>query len=277
MITRKVALISKVKGITISDLARVGAAIQKQVHRDFAAPWGVDAIVSAFAKLEDVPIDYWPVKIVQNVQDAAGYHEDKDGQPYALVEASADWSVTTSHEVLEMLADPWGRNMVAGPSPKKGQGRVRFLVEVCDPSEASTYSVNEVTVSDFYLPSFFEPVHVPGTRYSYTGVIHKPRQILQGGYLSWQDLATEDWWQEQWFNTPKPVFENLGPMDARANPRSFIDRITGPKQRAALHGNRSLRSQQSNDPKTWTLPPDATAIYRAKSLRGQIAHLIEPK
>ena len=92
--------------------------------------------------------------IVQDVQDAAGVHLDKKGQPFSLVEAGNSWSLTASHGVLEMLADPFGNRLIAGPSPKSGQGRVEFLVEVCDPSEdsANAYTVNDVLVSDFYTP-----------------------------------------------------------------------------------------------------------------------------
>jgi hypothetical protein len=45
-----------------------------------------------------------------------------------------------------MLVDPSGNRLVAGDSPKTDQGRVSFLVEVCDPSEAAdfAYSANGV-------------------------------------------------------------------------------------------------------------------------------------
>jgi hypothetical protein len=72
---------------------------------------------------------------------AAGIHEDKNGQPFALVTASSnldEWSSTASHEALEMLIDPFGNRLVAGDSPKSDQGRVSFLVEVCDPSPAGS-------------------------------------------------------------------------------------------------------------------------------------------
>ena len=90
---------------------------------------------AAFDSLDDLPLDYWPVIIKDDIGDptAAGYHEDQHGQPFALVQHGQGWSLTASHEVLEMLADPFGRRLVAGESPVRGQGRVKFLVEVCDP------------------------------------------------------------------------------------------------------------------------------------------------
>jgi hypothetical protein len=164
---------------------------------------------------------------------ADGIHEDKNGQPFALVSASFnidEWSLTASHETLEMLVDPFGNHLVAGDSPKPNQSRVSFLVEVSDPSEAAdfAYSVNGVLVSDFYSPNFFDPVKAPGVRYSYTGAITEPRQVLRGGYLSWEDPATGTWWQETWFNGNVPTFRNLGPIDQKANGnvRAVIDRST---------------------------------------------------
>ena len=115
-------------------------------------------------------------------------------------------------------------------SPKSGQGRVSFLVEVCDPSEAAdfAYSVNGILVSDFYTPNYFGPVTAPGVRYSYTGALTAPRQVLRGGYLSWKDSVSGHWWQETWFEGGQPAFRDIGPADAKAGSiRAFIDRLTG--------------------------------------------------
>src|SRR4051812_23950302 len=89
-LTRYVALVSESKGVTFQELAPVSAAIDKQVQRDFAPIWDISATVNAFARLEDVPIDAWPVIVRDDIgfPGAAGIHLDKDGQPYALVTAS---------------------------------------------------------------------------------------------------------------------------------------------------------------------------------------------
>src|SRR6476620_2401805 len=132
---RQVALVPDGVDIELTEIVRVAAAVQKQVTRDFSPIWDVKATVDGFATLDQMPLGYWPVTIMQDVQGAAGYHTDKNGQPFAVVEAGDSWSLTASHEVLEMLADPFGNRLVAGKSLKAGQGRVEFLVEVCDPSE----------------------------------------------------------------------------------------------------------------------------------------------
>jgi hypothetical protein len=231
---RQVALVSESSKISASDVASVSAALQKQASRDLVQFWDVQATVDAFPRLEDVPIGYWPIIVMDDIQTqgAEGVHEDKNGQPFALVTSSdqlAVWSLTASHEMIEMLVDPFGSRLVAGDSPKADQGRVQILVEACDPSEAAdfAYTVNGVLVSDFYSPRFFDPVAAPGVRYSFTGAIQEPRQVLHGGYLSWHDVASNTWWQETWFDGDAPSFRNLGSLSAEnGNFRSQIDRLT---------------------------------------------------
>src|SRR5208283_2796032 len=240
---RQVALVSESQQIPRGDVSKVAAAVQKQATRDLAPIWDISATVDAFDKLEDVPTGYWPMIVMDdiNTAGAAGVHEDKNGQPFALITAAPTldgWSLTASHEALEMLVDPFGNRLVAGDSPKPDQGRVQFLVEVGDPSEAADfgYSSNGVLVSDFYTPHFFDPVKAPGVRYSFTGAISEPRQVMRGGYLSWEDPASGEWWQETWFDGDAPSFRNLGVInqEAAGNVRAVIDRITEPDRQKAI-------------------------------------------
>ena len=64
---------------------------------------------------------------------------------------------------------------------------MKYLLEVCDPCQAVWYPVNGVPVSDFYCPRYFDPVLPDRDRYSFTGAIRRPLDILEGGYLSWID------------------------------------------------------------------------------------------
>jgi hypothetical protein len=230
MLNRNLALVADTKKITPSQLTKVAAALQKQATRDFGPLWDIQANVSGFARLQDVPTDYWPVIVRDDIKTpgSAGVHEDKNRQPFALVQFSDAWSLTASHETLEMLADPFGNRLVAGKSPKRAQGRVNFLVEVCDPCEDQqfAYTVNGVTVSDFYTPHFFDPVAESSVRYSYTGAVKGPRTILQGGYLSWGVPKTNEWFQMTWFDAAKPVFRSLGVLSGTDSLRATIDRLT---------------------------------------------------
>jgi hypothetical protein len=148
-----VALVVEGEAPSFSELSRAGAALQKQVIKDFGPIWGVEATVDAFAKLEDVPLGYWPVIVKDDIKNdrALGYHLSKNGQPYSLVKYTNGWETTSSHEVLEMLADPFGKTLVSAPSIKPDQDRVQYLVEVCDPSEAAEYGY---TVNGVLLPTF---------------------------------------------------------------------------------------------------------------------------
>jgi hypothetical protein len=271
MLTHHIALVSEAKSIGTARVMKIAAALQKQATRDLAPIWKVSAAIGGFAQLEDVPLGYWPIIVMEDVRDAAGYHEDEDGQPYAVVEAGASWSLTASHECLEMLVDPFGRRLVAGPSPKVGQGRVQFLVEVCDPSEdeAFAYTINDVLVSDFYTPSYFDPLVSGGTRYSFTGAITRPREVLRGGYLSWRVPATKHWWQATWFGA-KPKFADLGIFSGARSLREEVDSRRPEFRRLARLSARNpvLRAAQSRSAHTET----QTRAW-ADSLRRQVRAL----
>jgi hypothetical protein len=213
-----------------SDITRVAAALQKQVARDFGPLWDVRATVDAFASLDDVPLGYWPILVGEEGQGGGGVHLDDNNQPYSLVDLTSDWTVTASHECLEMLADPFGNRVVAGDSPDpKRRGRVEFLVEVCDPCEAPAlgYTVNGVRVSDFYTPRYFEPSSksAASAPIDFMGHVAKPLQVLPGGYLSWRE-SDGTWFQERYFGS-KPVFVKLGQFDkAYRALRPWIDSLT---------------------------------------------------
>ena len=212
-LTDHVALVSLTRAVPPRLLMQASAAVQKQITRDLAPFWGVRATVDAFEDLASVPSDYRPVVLFGDAEELRGQLESAVGapyaeqliddfesdrlsglhlnaftrQPFALVEASDTWSVTLSHEVIEMVVDPYGNRLVAAMHPLEPRQRVKFLVEVCDPCQAMWYPVNGVPVSDFYTPRYFDPVGVDRSRYSFTGSLEYPLQILDGGYVSWID------------------------------------------------------------------------------------------
>jgi hypothetical protein len=276
-IIKHLALVSESQSVRIGDVMKVAAALQKQATRDLGPIWEVSATVDGFEKLEDIPLDYWPMIIRDDIgqEGAEGVHLDQNGQPFALIRASDDidrWSLTAAHETVEMLVDPFGDKLVAGDSPKSDQGRVLFLVEVSDPSEAKDfgYTVNGVLLSDFYTPHFFDPIAASGVRYSYTGAIERPRQVLRGGYLSWKDPVTNHWWQETWFSGSKSQFRNLGKLtEQRGGFRAAIDRITaaetakalsGGRERAKLAGLAEARVAKATDSRAAALRQEISAV-----------------
>ena len=105
MPTRHIALVPEF-GLNPSELARVSAALQKQVTRDLAPVWEVSATVDSFPSLEDVPAGYWPIVVTfRALASEAGFHIDRNGHPYALVEMCPSWSVTASRICLEAVTD----------------------------------------------------------------------------------------------------------------------------------------------------------------------------
>jgi len=76
---RHVALVSQSKAVTPSLVSSIAAALQKQVTRDFSPLWGIQATVSYFPHLTDVPVGYWPIIIKDTLDDpsAGGYHTER--------------------------------------------------------------------------------------------------------------------------------------------------------------------------------------------------------
>jgi hypothetical protein len=283
----QVALVSQSASIASREVAIVSAALQKQVTRDFAPIWEVQATVDSFEQLADVPLGYWAIIMrddVRSTEEAEGIHKDKDGQPFALVQAAEGWSLTASHECLEMLADPFGQHLVAGQSPaevNKGRDRVEYLVEVCDPSEAQSfgYQVNGVLVSDFYTPHYFDPHSAAGVRYSFTGAIKKPREVLDGGYLSWHNQIDDHWYQLTWFSGSKPAVRDLGIFAASNKSwREIVDAMTPtplrskkvPAKTGMLYA--ALPAPAGKSAKA--TGPSASAAARATRLETQIRTLL---
>lgn len=246
MLDTRLALVTNVPALTMGELLRVSAALQKQLTRDLWPIWGIPATIDAFATLEDVPVGYWKVLVVDDVPGpSTGVHDWSSSEPVAWVERGPTWSLAASHEVLEMIVDPWGQRLAAGNSPVGNHDRVEFLVEVCDPSgdAQNAYTVDGLLVSDFYTPQFFDPVQASGVRYSFTGGLDGPRRIVKGGYLSWRDPISGAWFRHHWFDAERKT-ENLGPVPpGAASVRAFLD--AEPRKRRALYRADVGRERQS--------------------------------
>ncbi len=175
--------------------------------------------------------------------DEGGFHSDKHKQPYSKVVASpvnTTWTTDASHEILEMLVDPYGNRMqssiaieIVDGQIHDGTGQFDYLVEACDPCEDNSYAytINGVTVSDFITPHYYDPLVTPGTRYSFTGAIKGPRQVLPGGYMSWVNLEMDEWQQLTYADpaTP-PTIQNLGNADSGKSLREWIDGLEASKR-----------------------------------------------
>jgi hypothetical protein len=249
-LTDHIALVSLTREIPTRDLLRAAAAVQKQLTRDFTPIWGIRATLDTFEDLESVPSDYHPVvvfgqpdELIGRIERAIGPRytaELVDGfergkltglhtnaftrQPFSLVHVNEGWTVTLSHEVLEMTTDPYGNRLIAAAHPLYEAERVKYLLEVCDPCQNVWYPVNGIPVSDFYTPRYFEPVEIPGGRYSFTGEIVRPLQIIDGGYLSWVDPEDSALYTLAYGETVPTQIANLSELPRSATPlRTVVD------------------------------------------------------
>jgi hypothetical protein len=120
-----VALVDETGVFDQSELAEVAGALNEQVQADFRPIWGgPGATVGAYRK---APPNTWRIILQEklDVQGALGYHTDENNVPVSYVdvigrngEIDPTWTVTASHELLEMLADPWGSRMHAARLPQ---------------------------------------------------------------------------------------------------------------------------------------------------------------
>jgi hypothetical protein len=240
-----VALVDATGRIDWAQLQEVAGALNEQVQADFAPVWHVRATVGVYA---EVPAGTWQVVIQAKLDepDALGYHlTDAHNQPVSYVEDTNDWPVSVSHELLEMLADPFGNRMHSAALPhgvdldwkqfglKRISSRVHYLLEVCDPCENTSYEVGGVALSDFLLPTWYRTWAVYGTNpYSRAGACQQPREIADGGYVSFANADGE--WFQVFSDGGKLSAEDLGKYDRRqhASLREFVD-AKARKRRAA--------------------------------------------
>jgi hypothetical protein len=117
----RVAVINNTAVLADDEVKAVVTALQTQVHRDFAPAWGIDAEVTFAPKKRHPPKDSWWLVLLDDSDavGALGYRQlTPDGLPLGKVfvktahEAGASWTVTASHILLELLANP-GENLTA--------------------------------------------------------------------------------------------------------------------------------------------------------------------
>lgn len=187
----KVAVANRSTVLPDDQVKMIVAALQVQVDRDFQPAWQIDCLVSLFAKGEPVPPDWWQLVFADDSDQAGalGYHElTPAGQPVGFVFAKTDRdygvasSVTASHELLEMLADPW--ICATALHQTSAMGGDVYALEVCDPCEADNlgYQIDGIQVSDFVLPAYFRD-GATGP-YDLRGAVKQPFGLAPGGYLS---------------------------------------------------------------------------------------------
>jgi hypothetical protein len=180
-----------------SQVEAVLPALQKQVSSDFRAYWDLDCTLNFIPKDQPLVEGWWQIVVLDNPDQAGalGYHElSSRGTPLGKIFAKLDldtgssWTATLSHELLEMLADPWINWCAVG-----GDNKI-YALEVCDAVEADQlgYLIDGVLVSDFVTPAWFEPTSAD--RRDFKQHLSKELQLAGGGYISVFD-PSQGWTQ----------------------------------------------------------------------------------
>lgn len=237
MVIRRIVLSDQTtSGVDPSQMTAVAAALQTQLDRDFSPIWGPRAQVTALASGDAVPPRTWPVFIVDQPDAGLGVHLDQNGKPFAEVQSGDTWSITASHELLEMLVDPLGHKFRQAPDidPAVGdQHLVSYLEEICDPCEVYSYAVDGVDVSDFVTPDYYDGNSPDGTQLDFLSKLAKPFDVPQGCYISWQDPVDQRWHQK----TPDGQFVTAQrKINPRNNPRDDRDKSFGEAEARYHHG-----------------------------------------
>ena len=190
-------------------------AINRQIAEDFEPYWSMGAKLRLEGRSQTKPsketladmrgdavIYMWNET---DVEDALGYHDQNNrGIPYGFVftELSAklgeNWTVTLSHEALELIADPEANLLVQGPHPAKPKLAVFHWYEMCDAVQAETYKTDEVELSNFVLPLYFTGGDELGGRNDFLSRAHdgktlKSFGINPGGYVGFFNPETGDY------------------------------------------------------------------------------------
>jgi len=201
----RVAVINSSTSVKDSEIESAVVALQKQIHRDFAPAWGVDAELTFVPKGSEPEPDSWRMLILDDTDQssALGYRNlTSDGFPETKIfarsaqKAGVSWTVSASHVLLEMLANP-RQNLTVFVQSSDSAGKL-FVHEVCNPctSEEYAYEIDGILVSDFIFPAWFESHRKPkSTKFDFRGHITEPLMIPTGGYAPFFDVQSGEWTQ----------------------------------------------------------------------------------
>lgn len=197
-------------------------AINRQIAQDFEPYWSFGATLrleGAIGKrpstrnVSDMRGDA-VIYLVDGVNaiGASGWHTaNYKDIPYGLVflglceQLKEPWSITLSHEALELIGDPMGNLLVEGTHPMDHRRKAFHLFEMCDAVQTEYYPIDGIDVSNFVLPSYFSAGEQSGRRNDFLGRPHAGKTLLSfgmnpGGYLNLFDPRSGRWEQ--------PVYED---------------------------------------------------------------------
>ena len=188
-------------------------AINRQISEDFQPYWGMSGSMRLEGRAGEAPQRENPPELrgdavvylwdEADVDGAIGYHEENDaGLPCGFVftqiaqDIGEPWSVTLSHEALELIGDANVNKLAAGPHPGDPDRWVLHWYEMCDAVQSDKYTVDGVVLSNFVLPLYFTPGEQTAGRNDFLGRRTGNEPTLQsfgvnpGGYVGFFDPET---------------------------------------------------------------------------------------
>lgn len=193
-------LVNESNFIADTDLAKMAAALEIQLQRDFCPAYNLPVLpVQAFDPTDKIPAGYWYLHFTDAVTDqgALGYHTDEAGNILAEIEIAVlqkygcgvlattgsggpdSVSSVASHELMEMIYDPEVNLWAPTVTPIDGTSQAS---EVADPVQENYYSINGVQLSNFVLPPYWLTSPPAGSKFDFMGVLTGPFTIAPGGY-----------------------------------------------------------------------------------------------
>jgi len=222
-------------------------AINRQIAEDFSPYWGQHATLrlegSTTARPErekppelrgDAILYLWDEA---DVPGALGYHDENSiGLPVGFVftelsqELGESWTVTLSHEALELIGDANVNKLASGPHPGDPDKWVLHWYEMCDAVQAETYKIDDVDVSNFILPLYLTVGEQVGGRNDFLGRSYNGKKLPSfgvnpGGYVGFLNPETNE--METW----------TAPDDAEASRRLGIKAKGGMSRRSVRKAN----------------------------------------
>jgi hypothetical protein len=203
MLLNRIAVLNSTTAVSANEVHDWVDAVTIQVNRDYFqgnVKSGTVQIIHV-PKGGTAPPDAWWIAVVDNADmaGALGYHDiTPTGLPLGKVFVKTTQvyggqpSVTLSHELLEMLGDPFVNETVSD-----GEDVAKYWAkEDCDACEADelgyditlpatvTRPERKVRVSDFVLPAYWNPIATKGP-YSFKNNLSGPVPALApGGYMA---------------------------------------------------------------------------------------------
>ncbi|HEV8286021.1 MAG TPA: hypothetical protein VGQ09_17050 [Chitinophagaceae bacterium] len=196
--------------LTDAEIQTVICAINRQVKEDYESYWSLGATLRLEGHSNKSPNTQSPADMrgdaviylwdKSNVDDAIGYHVlNNRGIPFGFVfldiaeELGEEWSVTLSHEALELIGDPEVNLPVAGPHPDPSKKRNVFhWYEMCDAVQTETYKIDGISVSNFILSLYFTGGDEFDGRNDFLGSSLKSFGVNPGDYVGFFDPEKDD-------------------------------------------------------------------------------------